>query len=134
MIKNGFETLVEAGYAPEMAYFECMHEVKLIVDLLYEGGMANMRYSISNTAEYGDYVTGPRMVTSETKEEMKRVLDDIQSGRFVRDWMQECKAGQPSFKATRRRNAEHQIEEVGERLRSMMPWIKNNQLVDKDKN
>ncbi len=134
LIKAGFETLVEAGYAPEMAYFECMHEVKLIVDLLYEGGMANMRYSISNTAEYGDYVTGPRIVTSETKAEMKRVLDDIQSGRFVRDWMQECNAGQPSFKATRRNNAEHGIEEVGERLRGMMPWIKKGQLVDKDKN
>ncbi len=134
LIKNGFETLVEAGYAPEMAYFECMHEVKLIVDLLYEGGMANMRYSISNTAEYGDYVTGPRIVTDETKAEMKRVLDDIQSGRFVRDWMSECKAGQPSFKATRRRNAEHPIEEVGERLRAMMPWIGKNQLVDKTKN
>ena len=134
LIKNGFETLVEAGYAPEMAYFECMHEVKLIVDLLYEGGMANMRYSISNTAEYGDYVTGPRIVTDETKAEMKRVLEDIQSGRFVRDWMQECQAGQPSFKATRRNNAEHEIEEVGERLRSMMPWIKKGQLVDKAKN
>ena len=134
LIKNGFETLVEAGYAPEMAYFECLHEVKLIVDLMYEGGMANMRYSISNTAEYGDYVTGPRIVTPETKAEMKRVLDDIQSGRFTRDWMQECKAGQPSFKATRRRNAEHQIEEVGERLRAMMPWIGKNKLVDKAKN
>ncbi|MBK1663369.1 ketol-acid reductoisomerase [Rhodospirillum rubrum] len=134
LIKNGFETLVEAGYAPEMAYFECLHEVKLIVDLMYEGGMANMRYSISNTAEYGDYVTGPRIVTPETKAEMKRVLDDIQSGRFVRDWMIECKAGQPSFKATRRRNAEHQIEEVGGRLRAMMPWIAANRLVDKDKN
>ena len=134
LIKNGFETLVEAGYAPEMAYFECLHEVKLIVDLMYEGGMANMRYSISNTAEYGDYVTGPRIVTSETKAEMKRVLDDIQSGRFTRDWMLECKAGQPSFKATRRRNAEHSIEEVGERLRGMMPWIGANKLVDKEKN
>ncbi|EKV30503.1 Ketol-acid reductoisomerase [Caenispirillum salinarum AK4] len=134
LIKAGFETLVEAGYAPEMAYFECLHEVKLIVDLMYEGGMANMRYSISNTAEYGDYKTGPRIVTAETKAEMKRVLDDIQSGRFVRDWMLECKAGQPSFKATRRLNAEHQIEEVGERLRGMMPWIKANALVDKEKN
>ncbi|GAB3446900.1 ketol-acid reductoisomerase [Insolitispirillum peregrinum] len=134
LIKAGFETLVEAGYAPEMAYFECLHEVKLIVDLMYEGGMANMRYSISNTAEYGDYVTGPRVVTSETKAEMKRVLDDIQSGRFVRDWMLECKAGQPSFKATRRRNAEHPIEEVGARLRAMMPWIAANKLVDKEKN
>lgn len=134
LIKAGFETLVEAGYAPEMAYFECLHEVKLIVDLMYEGGMANMRYSISNTAEFGDYKTGPRIVTAETKAEMKRVLDDIQSGRFVRDWMLECKAGQPSFKATRRLNAEHQIEEVGERLRGMMPWIKANALVDKEKN
>jgi len=134
LIKNGFETLVEGGYAPEMAYFECLHEVKLIVDLMYEGGMANMRYSISNTAEYGDYVSGPRIITSDTKAEMKRVLDDIQSGRFTRDWMLECKAGQPSFKATRRRNAEHQIEEVGERLRAMMPWIGANKLVDKDKN
>ncbi|MBT4219402.1 MAG: ketol-acid reductoisomerase, partial [Rhodospirillaceae bacterium] len=134
LIKNGYETLTEAGYAPEMAYFECLHEVKLIVDLMYEGGMANMRYSISNTAEYGDYVTGPRIITSDTKAEMKRVLDDIQSGRFTRDWMLECKAGQPSFKATRRRNAEHDIEKVGEKLRDMMPWIKANQLVDKDKN
>ncbi|MHA1599007.1 MAG: ketol-acid reductoisomerase [Alphaproteobacteria bacterium] len=134
LIKNGYETLTEAGYAPEMAYFECLHEVKLIVDLMYEGGMANMRYSISNTAEYGDYVTGPRIITSDTKAEMKRVLEDIQSGRFVRDWMLECKAGQPSFKATRRRNAEHPIEKVGEQLREMMPWIKANQLVDKEKN
>ena len=134
LIKNGFETLVEAGYAPEMAYFECLHEVKLIVDLMYEGGMANMRYSISNTAEYGDYLTGPRIITSKTKNEMKRVLDDIQSGRFTRDWMLECKAGQPSFKATRRRNAAHPIEEIGAKLREMMPWIKANQLVDKEKN
>jgi len=134
LIKNGFETLVEGGYAPEMAYFECLHEVKLIVDLMYEGGMANMRYSISNTAEYGDYVTGPRIINSDTKAEMKRVLEDIQSGRFTRDWMLECKAGQPSFKAIRRRNAEHEIEEVGQRLRSMMPWIGANKLVDKDKN
>jgi len=134
LVKNGFEVLTEAGYAPEMAYFECLHEVKLIVDLMYEGGMANMRYSISNTAEYGDYVTGKRIITSDTKVEMKKVLDDIQSGRFTRDWMSECKAGQPSFKATRRRNAEHPIEEVGERLRAMMPWISANALVDKEKN
>ncbi len=134
LIKGGFETLVEAGYAPEMAYFECLHEVKLIVDLIYEGGMANMRYSISNTAEYGDYKTGPRIVTDETKAEMRRVLADIQSGRFTRDWMLECKAGQPSFKATRRMNAEHQIEEVGAKLRAMMPWIGKNKLVDKAKN
>ncbi|CAN5172549.1 ketol-acid reductoisomerase [soil metagenome] len=134
LIRAGFETLVEAGYAPEMAYFECLHEVKLIVDLIYEGGIANMNYSISNTAEYGEYVTGPRIVTAETKAEMKRVLEDIQSGRFVRDFMAENTVGQPSFKATRRRNAEHQIEEVGERLRAMMPWIGKNKLVDKTKN
>jgi len=134
LIKAGYETLTEAGYAPEMAYFECLHEVKLIVDLMYEGGMANMRYSISNTAEYGDYKTGPRIVTAETKAEMKRVLEDIQTGRFVRDWMLECKAGQPSFKAIRRRNAEHSIEQVGEKLRAMMPWISERRLVDKAKN
>ena len=134
LIKAGYETLIEAGYAPEMAYFECLHEVKLIVDLIYEGGIANMNYSISNTAEYGEYVTGPRIVTAETKAEMKRVLDDIQSGRFTRDWMVENKARQASFKATRRRNAEHNIEEVGQRLRGMMPWIGANRLVDKDKN
>ena len=134
LIKAGYETLTEAGYAPEMAYFECLHEVKLIVDLIYEGGIANMNYSISNTAEYGEYVTGPRIVTSETKAEMKRVLDDIQSGRFTRDWMLENKAHQASFKATRRRNAEHSIEEVGANLRAMMPWIGANRLVDKAKN
>ncbi|HET9159162.1 MAG TPA: ketol-acid reductoisomerase [Caulobacteraceae bacterium] len=134
LIRAGFETLVEAGYAPEMAYFECLHEVKLIVDLIYEGGIANMNYSISNTAEYGEYVTGPRIITPETKAEMKRVLEDIQSGRFVRDFMAENTVGQPSFKATRRRNAEHQIEEVGGRLRAMMPWITKNKLVDKAKN
>jgi len=134
LIRAGYETLVEAGYAPEMAYFECLHEVKLIVDLIYEGGIANMNYSISNTAEYGEYVTGPRIITSETKEEMKRVLEDIQSGRFTRDWMLENKVRQASFKATRRRNAEHDIEQVGERLRGMMPWIGANRLVDKDKN
>ncbi len=117
-----------------MAYFECVHEVKLIVDLIYEGGIANMRYSISNTAEYGDYVTGPRIITPETKAEMKRVLDDIQSGRFVRDWMLECKAGQPSFKATRRNQATHPVEEIGAKLRAMMPWIAKNKLVDKAKN
>jgi ketol-acid reductoisomerase len=134
LIRAGFETLVEAGYPPEMAYFECLHEVKLIVDLIYEGGIANMNYSISNTAEYGEYVTGPRIVTAETKAEMKRVLEDIQSGRFVRDWMLECQAGQPSFKATRRRSAEHPIEAVGADLRAMMPWIAKNKLVDKAKN
>ncbi|MDO9474337.1 MAG: ketol-acid reductoisomerase [Caulobacter sp.] len=134
LIRAGFETLVEAGYAPEMAYFECLHEVKLIVDLIYEGGIANMSYSISNTAEYGAYVTGPRIVTPETKAEMKRVLTDIQEGRFVRDFMAENTVGQPSFKAIRRRAAEHPIEEVGARLRGMMPWITKNALVDKAKN
>ncbi|MQX34975.1 ketol-acid reductoisomerase [Roseospira navarrensis] len=134
LIQAGYETLVEAGYAPEMAYFECLHEVKLIVDLIYEGGIANMRYSISNTAEYGDYVTGPRVITDETKAEMKRVLEDIQTGRFTSQWIQECKAGQPAFKATRRLNAEHGIEDVGEKLRAMMPWIAANRLVDKSKN
>ncbi|MDA9825747.1 ketol-acid reductoisomerase [Alphaproteobacteria bacterium] len=134
LIKAGFETLVEAGYAPEMAYFECLHEVKLIVDLIYEGGIANMNYSISNTAEYGEYVTGPRIITDETKAEMKRVLEDIQAGRFTRDWMVENKARQTSFKATRRRNAEHPIERVGAELRAMMPWIGANRLVDKAKN
>jgi ketol-acid reductoisomerase len=134
LIRCGFEVLVEAGYAPEMAYFECLHELKLIVDLIYEGGIANMNYSISNTAEYGEYVTGPRIVTSETKAEMKRVLEDIQSGKFVRDFMLENQVGQPSFKATRRRAGEHQIEEVGARLRGMMPWIAKNKLVDVTKN
>jgi len=134
LIQAGFETLVEAGYAPEMAYFECLHEVKLIVDLIYEGGIANMRYSISNTAEYGDYTRGPRVITPETKAEMKRILDDIQSGRFARDWMLENAVGQPSFKAMRARSAEHPIEQVGERLRGMMPWIGKNKLVDKSKN
>ena len=134
LITAGFETLVDAGYAPEMAYFECLHEVKLIVDLMYEGGLANMRYSISNTAEYGDYVTGKRIINEDTRKEMKRVLDDIQSGKFASDWMQECKVNQPSFKATRRRASEHKIEEVGKKLRDMMPWIAEQKLVDKDKN
>jgi ketol-acid reductoisomerase len=134
LIQAGYETLVEAGYAPEMAYFECVHEVKLIVDLIYEGGLANMRYSVSNTAEYGDYTSGPRVVDGDTKKELRRILDDIQSGRFTRDWVAECAAGQPSFKALRRRAAEHPIEEVGERLRAMMPWIAENKLVDKEKN
>ena len=134
MIKSGFETLVEAGYAPEMAYFECLHEVKLIVDLIYEGGIANMRYSISNTAEYGDYISGPRLIDESVKARMKNVLEDIQSGRFTKDWVLENAAGQASFKAMRRRESEHQIEEVGERLRGMMPWISENRLVDKSKN
>jgi ketol-acid reductoisomerase len=134
LIRAGFETLVEAGYAPEMAYFECLHEVKLIVDLIYEGGIANMDYSVSNTAEYGQYVSGPRVVTPQTKAEMKKVLEDIQTGRFTRDWMLENKVHQSSFKAIRRRNAAHPIEEVGAKLRGMMPWIGKNALVDKAKN
>jgi ketol-acid reductoisomerase len=134
LIRAGFETLVEAGYAPEMAYFECLHEVKLIVDLIYEGGIANMNYSISNTAEYGEYVTGPRIITPDTKKEMKRVLDDIQTGKFARDWVLENKAGQASFKATRARGAAHPIEDVGKKLRAMMPWIQEKKLVDQAKN
>ncbi|WP_296761810.1 ketol-acid reductoisomerase [Sediminimonas sp.] len=134
LIRMGFETLVEAGYEPEMAYFECLHEVKLIVDLIYEGGIANMNYSISNTAEFGEYATGPRIITDETRQEMRRVLKDIQTGQFTSQWIQECKAGQPRFKATRRFNDSHPIEEVGERLRAMMPWIAQNKLVDKGKN
>ncbi|TNB47367.1 ketol-acid reductoisomerase [Martelella lutilitoris] len=134
LIRAGFETLVEGGYAPEMAYFECLHEVKLIVDLIYEGGIANMNYSISNTAEWGEYVTGPRIVTEETKAEMKRVLKDIQTGKFTAEWMQEWHSGAARFKATRRLNDRHQIEEVGEKLRGMMPWIKKGALVDKDRN
>jgi ketol-acid reductoisomerase len=135
LIRMGFETLVEAGYAPEMAYFECLHEVKLIVDLIYEGGIANMNYSISNTAEYGEYVTGPRILPyDETKARMKAVLEDIQRGKFVRDFMAENQVGQPFFKATRRINDEHQIEQVGEQLRAMMPWISAGKMVDKAKN
>ena len=134
LMKAGFDTLCEAGYAPEMAYFECIHEMKLIVDLIYEGGIANMNYSVSNTAEYGEYVTGPRIITQETRAEMKRVLDDIQSGRFTRDWMLENKVNQTSFKATRAKLAEHQAEQIGAKLRDMMPWIKERALVDKSKN
>jgi len=134
LIMAGYETLVEAGYAPEMAYFECLHEVKLIVDLMYEGGIANMRYSISNTAEYGDYTRGPRIISPAVKAEMKRVLDDIQSGRFARDWVLENAAGQASFKAMRRRGAEHPVEQIGAKLRAMMPWISQNRLVDKSRN
>ncbi|SON56396.1 Ketol-acid reductoisomerase [Hartmannibacter diazotrophicus] len=134
LIRAGFETLVEAGYAPEMAYFECLHEVKLIVDLIYEGGIANMNYSISNTAEWGEYVSGPRIITAETKAEMKRVLTDIQTGKFTSEWMQEYKAGAARFKGIRRLNDAHQIEEVGAKLRGMMPWIKSNALVDKTRN
>lgn len=134
LIQAGFETLVEGGYAPEMAYFECLHEVKLIVDLIYEGGMADMFYSVSNTAEFGAYQSGPRVITDETKAEMKRILDDIQSGRFTRDWMLENKASLSSFKATRAQIAGHQVEEVGVKLRAMMPWIAETKMVDKSKN
>ena len=134
LIQAGFETLVEAGYAPEMAYFECLHETKLIVDLLYEGGIANMRYSISNTAEYGDIVTGPRIITDETKAEMKRVLADIQSGRFVKDFVLDNRAGQPELKAARKAAEAHPIEKTGAQLRAMMPWIGANKLVDQEKN
>src|ERR1700686_620543 len=134
LMKAGYETLVEAGYAPEMAYFECVHEVKLIVDLIYEGGIANMNYSVSNTAEYGEYVSGPRVITDQTRAEMKKVLADIQSGRFTRDWMLENKVNQTSFKATRAKLAEHPIEQVGAKLREMMPWIKQRALVDRSRN
>ncbi len=133
LIQNAYETLVEAGYAPEMAYFECMHEVKLIVDLLYEGGISNMRYSISNTAQYGDLTRGPRVITEETKYEMKQILDEIQSGEFAREWMLECKANKPVFNALTRRGEEHSIEKVGAKLRAMMPWLKKGKLVDKSK-
>jgi ketol-acid reductoisomerase len=134
LMRAGFETLTEAGYAPEMAYFECLHEMKLIVDLIYEGGIANMNYSISNTAEYGEYVSGPRVITPETKQAMKAILTDIQSGRFTRDWMLENKVGQTSFKAMRAKADAHPCEETGARLRGMMPWIKEKALVDKDRN
>ncbi len=134
LITAGYETLTEAGYSPEMAYFECLHEVKLIVDLIYEGGIANMRYSISNTAEYGDLTRGPRIVTDETKAEMKKILGEIQSGRFARDWILENKANRPVFKALAKKGASHPIEEVGGKLRSMMPWLKKDLLVDRDKN
>jgi ketol-acid reductoisomerase len=134
LIQAGFETLVEAGYAPEMAYFECLHETKLIVDLIYEGGIANMRYSISNTAEYGDFTRGPRVVTEESKREMKKILTEIQTGEFAKEFILENQSGAATLKAKRRISAGHGIEVVGEKLRSMMPWIKANQLVDHDKN
>ena len=134
LIKAGFETLTKAGYAPEMAYFECLHEMKLIVDLIYEGGIANMNYSISNNAEYGEYVTGPRVITDETKAEMARVLKDIQTGEYAKSFILETRAGGPVLESRRRLNAEHPIEVVGEQLRAMMPWIAKNQLVDKAKN
>ncbi len=134
LIQAGFETLVEAGYAPEMAYFECLHETKLIVDLIYEGGIANMRYSISNTAEYGDFTRGPRVITDETKREMKKILTEIQTGEFAKEFILENQSGAATLKAKRRISREHGIEVVGEKLRSMMPWIKANQLVDQEKN
>ncbi len=134
LIIAGYETLVDAGYAPEMAYFECLHEVKLIVDLLYEGGMANMRYSISNTAEYGDYSRGPRLITDETKKEMKKILSEIQSGQFAKEWMEEHRAGQTKFTTMRKKHAEHPIEKIGEKLRTLMPWIAEGKMVDKSKN
>jgi len=134
LIKNGYETLVEAGYSPEMAYFECVHEVKLIVDLIYEGGIANMNYSISNTAEYGEYITGKKIIDSKTKEKMKEVLKDIQSGKFAKQWMDENKNGQKNFLKMRKELAEHPIEKVGKKLRDLMPWIGKNKLVDKSKN
>jgi ketol-acid reductoisomerase len=123
LVKAGYETLVEAGYQPEMAYFECMHELKLIVDLFYQGGLNYMRYSVSNTAEYGDYTRGPRIITEETRREMKKILKEIQSGQFAREWILENKAGAPGFKAVRRRERQHGIEEVGKRLRKLMQWI-----------
>jgi ketol-acid reductoisomerase len=134
LIQAGYETLVDAGYAPEMAYFECLHEVKLIVDLIYEGGIANMRYSVSNTAEYGDLTRGPRIITDETRAEMRRILADIQSGAFAKEFILENQAGAPTIKALRRISREHSVEQVGQRLRDMMPWIKENKLVDQSKN
>lgn len=133
LILAGFETLVEAGYSPEMAYFECLHEVKLIVDLIYEGGISNMRYSISNTAQYGDLTRGPRIINEETKKEMKKILKEIQSGEFAREWILECKANKPVFNALTKKGEEHPIEVVGKKLREMMPWLKKSKLVDKTK-
>ena len=134
LIKNGYETLVEAGYSPEIAYFECVHEVKLIVDLIYEGGIANMNYSISNTAEYGEYVSGKKIIDNKTKERMKEILKDIQSGKFTKQWIDECKNGQKNFLKMRKELSEHPIEKVGKKLRELMPWIGKNKLVDKAKN
>jgi ketol-acid reductoisomerase len=134
LIKTGFEVLVEAGYAPEMAYFECLHELKLIVDLIYEGGIANMNYSISNNAEYGEYVTGPKVVNAQTKEIMRQALRDIQTGEYAKSFILENRAGAPTLQSRRRLMAEHQIEVVGEKLRAMMPWIKKNKLVDQTRN
>jgi ketol-acid reductoisomerase len=134
LMKAGYETLVEAGYAPEMAYFECIHEVKLIVDLIYQDGIANMRYSVSNTAEYGDFVSGPRVIDADTKARMKQILTEIQEGEFAKNFILENKSGGMNFKAMRRRAAEHPMEEVGARLRGLMPWLKERQLVDRSKN
>ncbi|MCE3223042.1 MAG: ilvC [Nitrospira sp.] len=134
LIQAGFETLVEAGYSPEMAYFECLHEVKLIVDLIYQGGIANMRYSISTTAKYGDITRGPRVVTEQTKQEMKKILGEIQSGQFAKEWVLENQANRPVYNALLKKGEGHAIEEVGGRLRAMMPWLKKDQLVDKNKN
>jgi ketol-acid reductoisomerase len=134
LMKAGYETLVEAGYAPEMAYFECIHEMKLIVDFIYEGGIANMRYTVSNTAEYGDFTRGPRVVDDATKARMKEILREIQEGRFAREFIGENQTGNVAFNAMRRRAAEHPMEEVGERLRALMPWLSENRLVDRSKN
>jgi len=133
LILAGYETLVEAGYSPEMAYFECLHEVKLIVDLIYEGGISTMRYSISNTAQYGDITRGPRIITEDTKKEMKKILEEVQSGQFAKEWILECKANKPVFNALTRKGEQHPIEEVGAKLRAMMPWLKKGKLVDKSK-
>jgi ketol-acid reductoisomerase len=134
LVKAGFETLTEAGYAPEMAYFECLHELKLIVDLMYEGGIGNMNYSISNNAEYGEYVTGPKIITEQTKQAMREVLKRIQTGEYAKDFILESRAGAPTLLSRRRITAEHPIEQVGEKLRAMMPWIKKNKLVDQSRN
>lgn len=133
LIQAGYETLVEAGYAPEMAYFECLHEVKLIVDLIYEGGISNMRYSISNTAQYGDLTRGPRVINESIKKEMKKILSEIQSGQFAKEWILECKANKPVFNALTKKGEGHPVEKVGQRLRAMMPWLKKEKLVDKSK-
>jgi len=134
LIEAGYDTLVEAGYAPEMAYFECLHEVKLIVDLIYEGGIANMRYSVSNTAEYGDFTRGPRIINEQTRTEMKKILQEIQTGQFAKEFILENRAGAPTLKALRRIGQAHSVETIGAKLRDMMPWIKKNRLVDQSKN
>jgi ketol-acid reductoisomerase len=134
LIMAGYETLTEAGYSPEMAYFECLHELKLIVDLIYQGGISNMRYSISNTAQYGDLTRGPRIINEEAKKEMRRILDEIRSGQFAKEWILENKANRPVFNALTKRGEDHPIEQVGARLRAMMPWLSKDKLVDRDKN